>query len=239
MQIIDIIQRVLEQNDIHPNSEQLNKLAEYYKLVVDYNQNINLTSITEPHEFAVKHFADSLVNYQFYKQNATLCDIGTGAGFPGIPLKIMRPDLTITLVDSLQKRINFLNIVINQLNLQQITTIHSRAQELPQHNVSRETFDYVIARAVAPLNILCEYCLPFVKINGEMIAYKSVNFDNELTEANRAITILGGEFKQNYKFQLKTNTDIVLQRDFVVISKLNKTLDKYPRPKNKIQLNPL
>ena len=189
MSTYEIIKNTLSINNIEANELQLNQLSRYYELVVEYNKNINLTAITEPNDFACKHFADSLLNYKYYKENSTVCDIGTGAGFPGIPLKILRPDLKVILVDSLQKRINFLNIVIKELNLSNISTIHSRAQELTQNGVERESCDYVVSRAVAQLNILSEFCLPFVTINGEMIAYKSTNTKNEIQLSKNALTV--------------------------------------------------
>lgn len=239
MQISTIIKTTLNNNNIYPDDEQLTKLRKFYDLVIEYNKSINLTAITDPVEFACKHFADSLLNYTHFNQNATLCDIGTGAGFPGIPLKIMRPDLQITLVDSLNKRINFLNIVITELKLTNITTIHSRAQELPLHNVSRETFDYVVSRAVAQLNILSELCLPYVAIGGEMIAYKSTNYQNELENSQNALSILGGKLVQNFSINLIDLNNNTIPRNLLIIKKQNSTPDLYPRGKNKILSKPL
>lgn len=239
MQQKDIIFDILAKNNITVTTQQLDQLSKFYEMVIHYNQQFNLTSITEITEFACKHFADSLLNYNYYAKNSTLCDIGTGGGFPGIPLKILRPDLEITLVDSLQKRINFLNTVITELNLSGIKAIHSRAQELPQQNVSRETFDYVVSRAVAQLNILTELCLPFVKINGEMIAFKSQTTQEELNNAKNAISILGGEVIKTDCIKLQDEHNTNYQRTFIHIKKISKTDDKYPRPKNKIAQKPL
>lgn len=239
MQQKDIISNILAKNNISITTQQLDQLSKFYDMVIYYNQQFNLTSITEITEFACKHFADSLLNYNYYTKNSTLCDIGTGGGFPGIPLKILRPDLEITLVDSLQKRINFLNTVITELNLSGIKAIHSRAQELPRQNVSRETFDYVVSRAVAQLNILTELCLPFVKINGEMIALKSQTTQEELNNAKNAISTLSGEVSDTEYFDLRDDNNNVYQRTFIHIKKISKTDNKYPRPKNKITQKPL
>ncbi len=239
MQQLDIISTVLDQNNISVSSQQLEQLSKFYDLVVYYNQQFNLTSITEIKEFACKHFADSLLNYDYYKSNSSLCDIGTGGGFPGIPLKIMRPDLDITLVDSLQKRVNFLNTAISELGLTNIRAIHSRAQELPQQNVSRETFDYVISRAVAQLNILTELCLPFVKISGEMIAFKSLTTTDELNNAQNAIAVLGGDVLNIDSFNLKSFDNGIYQRNLIHIRKVFPTDSRYPRQKNKIIQKPL
>lgn len=239
MQQIQQIANILERNKIKLTQEQLNQLSKFYDLVIKYNQEFNITAITELDDFACKHFADSLLGYDYFKQSATVCDIGTGGGFPGIPLKIARPDLVITLVDSLQKRVNFLNTVINELGLHNVTAIHSRAQELTQHNVSRETFDYVISRAVAPMNILSELCLPYVKIDGEMIAYKSQNTQNELQDSQNAIDILGGKLLAISEYNLLNIDNESLKRNLIHIQKINTTPAKYPRPKNKITTNPL
>lgn len=240
MQNLEIIKETLNSNNILATDEQLLKLNKFYELLIEYNKNINLTAITDINEVALKHFADSLININYYKQNSTLCDIGSGAGFPGLPIAIMRPDLKITLVDSLQKRINFLNIVIKELNLTNISTIHSRAQDLQQNNIKRESFDYTTARAVAKLNILAEYCLPFTKINGEMIAFKSNNTIEEIQTATTALNKLGGKVKEILHFDLKNTTNNeVLNRNIIIIEKIKNTPTNYPRPKNKIQLNPL
>ena len=163
MQNFEIIKELFNKNNIILNNKQIEQFEQYYNLLTEYNKVINLTAITEIHEVVTKHFIDSVINYKFYKENSTICDIGSGAGFPGIPLKIIRQDLNVTLVDSLNKRINFLNTVIQQLELSNINTIHTRAQELQQF-VPRETFDYTISRAVASLNILLEFGLPLVKL---------------------------------------------------------------------------
>lgn len=239
MQEIEKIEYFLEKNGIKATQTQLNQFYRYYQLLNEYNKVMNLTSITDLEDVAVKHFADCTLNHSYYKQNSTILDIGTGAGFPGIPLKILRPDLKITLVDSLQKRVNFLNIVIKELNLQDISTIHSRAQELTEHNINKESFDYTTSRAVASLNILAEYCLPYIKIGGEMIALKSISAKDELSKSITALNILGGELKQIQQFLLTTQTEEVLQRNIIIIEKISQTPKQYPRPRNKIEQKPL
>ena len=212
MQNLEIIKETLNSNNILATDEQLLKLNKFYELLIEYNKNINLTAITDINEVALKHFADSLININYYKQNSTLCDIGTGAGFPGLPIAIMRPDLKIALVD----------------------------KDLQQNNIKRESFDYTTARAVAKLNILAEYCLPFTKTNGKMIAFKSNNTIEEIQTATIALNKLGGKVKEILHFDLKniTNNE-VLNRNIIIIEKIKNTPTNYPRPKNKIQLNPV
>ena len=229
---------LFKKHNIILNNDQIDKFIKYYDILIETNKFLNLTSITEFDDVVVKHFIDSVLNYKHFEINSKLCDIGSGAGLPGIPLKIMRPDLEITLVDSLNKRINFLNNVINILNLDKITTIHTRAQELPQNNVSCETFDYVTARAVAPLNVLCELCLPFVKVNGEFIALKSTKIDEEISNAENALNILNSTIKKIETYNIYLNNE-AQTRKIVYITKNTKTPHKYPRTKNLIKTNPL
>jgi 16S rRNA (guanine527-N7)-methyltransferase len=161
--------------EINFTEEQINKFYKYMNLLLEWNEKINLTAITDPKEVILKHFIDSLTINKYLKQNSTLADVGTGAGFPGIPLKIVRPDLKITLVDSLNKRINFLNIVIDELELKNITAVHSRIEDFGKNKQYREKFDYVTARAVANLAVLSEYLLPIIKVGGQAIGMKGSN----------------------------------------------------------------
>jgi len=245
----EIISQTLLDNNFQLQVEQINKLEKFYDLLIDYNTKINLTSITDIYEVSLKHFVDSLFHMKHYKENSTVLDIGTGAGFPGIPLAIARSDLQITLVDSLNKRVDFLNLVIKELDLQNVKAFHSRAQEFCTKEY-REKFDYCIARAVAPLNILLELCLPFVAINGEFVGYKSLSLENELKEADFAINTLGGKLITISKYMLNTkllNTiypqkleyNEPITRNIVEISKIKHTKTIYPRLKNIIKLNPL
>jgi len=193
---------------------------------------------------ALKHFADSMVEYNSYLANSTVLDVGSGAGFPGIPLAIIRPDLQITLVDSLNKRVEFLNVVIEKLELTKVVAIHSRAQEFCTKE-RRESFDYCIARAVAPMNILLELCVPFVKIGGFFVGYKSVNLDSEMAEAKNAMKILGVKTHKIVDIELgaesaESGTDMeVLQRKIIHLKKEKSTPNKYPRAKNLIKTKPI
>ena len=204
----------------------------YYNDLIEKNKVMNLTAITERNQVYIKHFLDSVLPVGNIKENSTLLDIGTGAGFPGIPLKIMKDSLNITLLDSLNKRVNFLNEEIEKLKLINIKAIHSRAEDFA--NVSRETFDYVVSRAVARLNTLLEYCLPFVKIGGTFIAYKSSNASEEIQECSTALKILGGKIETIKEFDLEGNP-----RTLIYIKKTKETPKKYPRGQNKPKNQPL
>lgn len=218
------------------NDQQLSQFVNYFDLLVDWNSRMNLTSITEFDQVLKKHFVDSisLLSYESISSSSKIIDVGTGAGFPGIPLKILLPDTEIVLMDSLNKRITFLNEVISNLNLKNICAIHSRAEDLSRNNNHREAYDYCVSRAVANLSTLSEYCLPFVKLGGKFISYKSGDYDKELSDSKNAINILGGNILKVESFNLP-DTDI--SRAFVFIEKVNKTTLKYPRkgalPKNK------
>ncbi len=211
---------------IELSEKEQNNFYNYMKLLLDWNQKINLTAITEPKEVITKHFVDSLSIVRHINENDKILDIGTGAGFPGIPLKIVLEKNEITLLDSLNKRINFLNEVIEKLDLKNIQAIHGRAEEFNKIDENRENYDIIVSRAVAKLNVLLEYMLPFVKLNGRCICMKSADIDEELKEAENAIKILGGEIEKIDEIILK-NTDI--KRKIIVIKKVNKTPSKYPR----------
>ena len=218
------------------SEEQISQLERYYELLCEWNEKINLTAITDPKGVAVKHFADSLsiFNYINVPQNARVIDVGTGAGFPGLVLKIARPDINLTLLDSLQKRLNFLQVVCNELNLDS-KLIHSRAEEGGQDLDLRESFDLVVSRAVAQLNILCEYCIPYVRLSGSFVAFKG-DADGEIKSAKKAIGILGGKINNTFKFELPFEGG---GRTLVEIEKVSPTPDKYPRQNGKIKSKPL
>jgi 16S rRNA (guanine527-N7)-methyltransferase len=219
---------------VNLTDEMLAQFEHYYNKLISYNKKVNLTAITEKKDVYVKHFLDSIAGAKLIKQNSTVCDVGCGAGFPGLPLKIVRPDLEVTMVDSLNKRIVFLNGLISELNLKGVIAIHNRAEEFAKTH--KEKFDYCIARAVASLNTLSEYCLPFVKIGGEFLAYKAQNLKEELLTAHSAISLLGGSLNRIESLILP-NTDI--ERNIAIIKKAKKTPKGYPREKNKPKIQPL
>ena len=209
-------------------SRQQEQFVKFYELLVEWNKVMNLTGITEYEEVNEKHFVDSLSLVQAIDVNKveTVIDVGTGAGFPGIPLKIVFPHLKIVLLDSLNKRINFLNTVISELGLTEITTIHGRAEDYAKQADYREKFDLCVSRAVANLSTLSEYCLPYVKTGGMFIPYKSGEIDDEVQQAKKAIHTLGGKLDEVIKFQLPgTETN----RSFVKIHKIQNTAKRYPR----------
>lgn len=205
---------------------QIERFYKYMNLLIEWNEKINLTAITEPKEIIIKHFIDSLTVLKDIKGKNTLVDVGTGAGFPGIPLKIMNEEIKITLLDSLNKRINFLNEVIKQLDLKNIETIHSRVEEAGKNKKYRERFDIATARAVANLATLSEYMLPLVKVGGKSICMKGSEVSEELQNSKKAISILGGEIENIDNFQLPKSD---MMRNIVIIKKVKNTPNKYPR----------
>lgn len=218
----------LQQLHIALSEKQMEQFLQYYELLVEKNKVMNLTAITEFDEVVEKHFLDSvsLTKQMDLHQPQKVLDLGTGAGFPGIPLKIVFPELEITLMDSLNKRVLFLQDVISSLQLENIEAVHGRAEEAARNKKYRESFDLCVSRAVANISTLSEYCLPFVKIGGSFISYKSSTIEDELEDGKKGIAILGGKVKDVYKFTLP---DSELQRSFVIIEKEKKTPKAYPR----------
>lgn len=212
--------------DLILNDKQAEQFLRYYELLIQKNKVMNLTSITEFDDVVLKHFLDSLMICKIQKLEGSLIDVGTGAGFPGIPLKIMYPDLKVVLLDSLNKRVQFLNEVIQELGLENIKAIHGRAEDLAKQKIYREQFDYCVSRAVANLSSLAEYCIPFVKIGGYFIPYKSGKIQEELDSGKKAINILGGTVEIVKEFELP-QTDIF--RCLLYIRKIENSPQKYPR----------
>ena len=208
------------------NEEEANQFDKYMQLLLEWNEKINLTAITEPSQIILKHFIDSSSILKYIKDNDKIIDVGTGAGFPGIPIKIMNKNLDITLMDSLNKRINFLNEVIQKINLDKIKAIHARAEELGRNKKHREVYDVAVSRAVANLSTLLEYLMPFIKVGGICICMKGPNIEEELKTAENAIVELGGSLEKVDNFYLP-NSDI--ERNIIIIKKIKKINDKYPR----------
>lgn len=212
--------------DLTLNDKQAEQFFRYYELLIQKNQVMNLTSITEFDDVVLKHFLDSLMICKIQEPEGSLIDVGTGAGFPGIPLKIMYPDLKVVLLDSLNKRVQFLNEVIRKLGLENIKAIHGRAEDVAKQKIYREQFDCCVSRAVANLSSLAEYCIPFVKTGGYFIPYKSGKIQEELDSGKKAINILGGTVEIVKEFELP-ETDI--SRCLLYIRKIENTPQKYPR----------
>ncbi len=214
--------------------EQLNEFYEYMQLLLEWNEKMNLTAITDPEEVIKKHFVDSITIKKYIKEENRLIDVGTGAGFPGIPLKIVDKSIKLTLLDSLNKRINFLNEIIEKLNLKEVNTIHSRAEEYAKNKV-RESYDVAVSRAVADLPILLEYLMPYVKLNGICICMKGPKAQEELERSKKAINILGGKLEKVEKITI----DEEMERNLIIIRKIKDTPNKYPRKAGIPTKNPI
>lgn len=224
---VSYFERGLSAFGISLSEKQMNQFLSFYELLVEWNKVMNLTGITEFQDVVQKHFLDSLTLVKACQlSNQTVIDVGTGAGFPGIPLKIVFPELEITLLDSLSKRINFLDTVIDKLDLDKIEAIHGRAEDFAQKTFYREKFDLCVSRAVSNMTTLSEYCLPFVKIGGSFISYKSEKLTEELKDAKNAISILGGMVTDQVELVLPASD---IYRNLLVIKKEKSTPGKYPR----------
>ncbi|MCY7538256.1 16S rRNA (guanine(527)-N(7))-methyltransferase RsmG [Bacillus pumilus] len=218
----------LEEKGMTLSPVQLEQFETYFRMLVEWNEKMNLTSITEKEEVYLKHFYDSISASFFidFHKLTTICDIGAGAGFPSIPLKICFPHLHVTIVDSLQKRITFLNELTKGLNLQDTTFYHDRAETFGQRKEKRESYDLVTARAVARLSVLSELCLPLVKKEGLFVALKASAADEEMQAGKKAVTVLGGEVVEKHSFVLPLEES---ERNIIVIEKKKQTPKKYPR----------
>ncbi len=228
----DVFISDLKQWDSELSEKQIQQFSDYYDLLVEWNSFMNLTAITDFDEVCKKHFLDSLSIVKAYdrkfleKENLSLIDIGTGAGFPGIPIKIAFPNIHVTLLDSLNKRIKFLDTVIEKLALANCETYHGRAEDYAKPNLLREKYDLCVSRAVANLSTLSEYCLPYVKIGGDFVSYKSEKISEESVQAEKAISILGGKVDRQIDFTLPESD---IYRNIYIISKEKQTPKKYPR----------
>lgn len=215
------------------SDEQIDKFNKYYKYLISENEKYNLTAITEKNDVYLKHFIDSVLPYIYFKSNSLILDVGAGAGFPSIPLAILRTDLNFILIDSVNKKVNFLNQLISILNLSNVTAFHTRCEDFAKNN--REKYDYVVARAVAPMNTLCEYLIPFAKVNGNIVMYKGDNYLDELKASENVLKM----FHVKHLDTLKYTIEGEMTRNIIILQKLEKTNPKYPRGGNKPRLNPL
>lgn len=228
----------LNEQNIQLNAYQIEQFDKYFQILVEWNKKMNLTSLISQSDVYLKHFFDSIsiVFYVNMKKITTICDVGAGAGFPSIPLKICYPHLEITIVDSLKKRIGFLSHLVDELELDHITLEHSRAEDAGRNKRHREKYDLVTARAVARMSVLSELCLPFCKQNGQFIAMKGANFDKELQEGKKAISTLGGDIDKVHTFTLPAEHS---ERSIVIINKKRKTPNQYPRQAGTPNRNPI
>ena len=225
---MDRLNSITKQFGLELSDKQIEQFSKYYDILVEWNKVMNLTAITEKEDVIIKHFADSLLlsKYKDLHENIDVIDVGTGAGFPGIPLKIAFPWLKITLLDSLNKRVGFLNEVIEALGLTDITAVHGRAEDYGRDAKYREQYDICVSRAVANMSTLSEYCIPFVKKGGYFIPYKSGKADEEIAQARSAVKKLGGEMKD---IIVKILPEADVERTFVPVKKIAITAKKYPR----------
>ena len=225
-----------KKNGMELSDKQIAQFNLYYELLTAKNKVMNLTAITEYNDVVKKHFIDSMMISRVLdmKKINSLCDVGTGAGFPGIPLKIVYPHLHLTLVDSVGKRVNFLSEVVEKLGLEDVEAIHSRTEDLAHNSKYREKYDLVTARAVASMNVLSEYCIPYAKIGGYFAAYKSGNIEEEIENAKNAVKTLGGKIEKTDVFELYD-----MGRSIVLIKKVNSTPKIYPRKAGTPSKNPL
>lgn len=219
-------EKYLAKMNISLLKEQYEQFYAYMELLIEWNEKMNLTAITDPKEIILKHFVDSLTIAKYVEEGKSIIDMGTGAGFPGIPIKLYRKDVKVVLADSLNKRIKFLDEVIDKLKLENVETIHCRAEELGKNKQYREKFDYATSRAVANLSTLSEYLMPFVKLNGKCIFMKTIEVEEELEKAKKAIKTLGGKIEKVDKFEIPESD---LGRSIIIVKKEKITPSKFPR----------
>lgn len=238
IEFTQLLKQRTQQANYNLSEIQINQFVDYYNMLIETNKHMNLTAITEPEEVIVKHFIDSLTAYdeKYFKPTSLICDLGTGAGFPGLPLKIWQSDLQIILLDSLAKRLNFLNNVIQKLKLNNIQTCHIRAENAGRDQQYRGKYDVVIARAVAPMAVLAEYCLPLLKVGGYFIAMKGKNWQEEIVQAQTAFKKLHAEIIEEKQFSMPGFFD---ERAIIYLRKNKKTADIYPRKAGTPEKQPL
>lgn len=230
-----IFKEKCKKNNIELQTYEIEKFYKYMLGIIEWNEKINVTAITDEKEFLEKHFIDSLTINKYLKNGKKLIDIGTGAGFPGIPLKIANSNLEVTLIDSVNKKLNVIKEVSKEIKLDKLEIIHTRAEDLANKSEYREQFDFATTRAVSNLSTIAEYMLPFVKIGGKAICMKGPNYEEELEDAEKAIRILGGKLEKVENLRLNDENE----RNIVIISKINKTPSKYPRGQGKPLKEPI
>ena len=238
MQYFDLMKKACDSVGMEFNEDKYQKFMLYKDLLKEWNEKINLTAITEDEEIVKKHFIDCIKAFKAdeFKKAKTVIDVGTGAGFPGLPIAIMREDVEVTLLDSLNKRINFLNEVVNKLGLKNVKTIHSRAEDGARKPELREKFDVATSRAVANMAVLSEFCMPYIKVGGHFVALKGPAIEEEIKDGHKAIAVLGGELKEIIEVNIEESD---LKHNIVEIKKINKCSKVYPRKAGTINKKPI
>ncbi|MEG0051058.1 MAG: 16S rRNA (guanine(527)-N(7))-methyltransferase RsmG [Terrisporobacter sp.] len=238
MEYFNMLKEACQNEGLNFDENMYNNFIKYKELIKEWNQKVNLTAITEDEEIIKKHFIDSVKVFKcpYVKDAKSIIDIGTGGGFPGIPMKIVKSDNSILLLDSLNKRINFLNEVIEQLKLNDIDTIHGRAEDFAQDKKYRQSFDVAVSRAVANLTVLLELCLPYVKVGGYFVALKGPSIDEEIKSATVALRVLGGVIEEIIEVDIEGSD---LKHNLLVVKKVKDTPSKYPRKAGMVTKNPI
>lgn len=238
MNYFELMSKACTNEGLKLTEEQYSKFIKYKDLILEWNEKVNLTAITEEEEIIKKHFIDSIKSFKFapLKNAKSIIDIGTGGGFPGIPIKIINENSNVVLLDSLNKRVNFLNEVIKELDLKNITAIHGRAEDFSHESKYRQKFDIAISRAVSNLRVLSEFCIPYVKVNGYFISLKGPSVEEEISEAKNTINILGGKITEVMQIEIE---DSDLKHNLVIIKKVKDTSNQYPRKYGQISKKPI